>query len=232
MIKSRETFSERLDELFGKTPSVDAHDLSGAESLAKSLIGEISDACAELRNIAYNAGNDDQKNKLIEALTQKISTRRSKLESTKDTLMRFMHAAESNAQKLESQYLNDPASEMSLQRAAEGARSEVTRLAKLLEEIEQALSMSASVGNEIAGIRNSSEDDGDFRFSATTREARMMDDPPQRDHHGSRVETGTLKPLLGQATSEWVVGIPEKSPLGFTGDSQNSSRSIQGRGLY
>ena len=93
MINSHETFSERLDKLFGKIPSEDANDLSGAECRAKSLIRELSDACAELQNIAYNAGNDDQKNKLIETLTQKISTRRSKLESTKDTLKRYMHAA-------------------------------------------------------------------------------------------------------------------------------------------
>ena len=137
MSTSHETFSERLDNLFGQNPSGDTHDLSGEESRVRSLIREISDACAELQTIAYTVGDDDQKNKLIETLSQKISTRRSKLETTKDTLMQYMHAAESNARKLESQYLNDPDSEMSLQRAAGGAWSEVKRLAKLLEEIEQ-----------------------------------------------------------------------------------------------
>lgn len=231
MVKSPETFSERLDELFGKTPSVDVHDLSWAESLAKSLIRENSDDCAELRNIAYNAGNDDQKDKLIETLTQKISTRRSKLESTKDTLMRFMRAAESNAQKLEGQYLNDPASEMSLQRAAEGARSEVTRLAKLLEKIEQALSMSASARGDIARIRNSGADDGNFRFTATSREARMMDDPPPRDNSDNHAETGTLRPLLGQAEPGGLSESLKKVPLAAQGTSKIQAGLYKG-GVY
>ena len=172
-----------------------------------------------------------RKIKLIETLTQKISTCRSKLESTKDTLMRFMHAAESNAQKLEGQYLNDPASEMSLQRAAEGARSEVTRLAKLLEEIEQALSMSASAGGDIARIRNSGEDDGNFRFTATSGEARMMDDPPPRDNSDNHAETGTLRPLLGQAEPGGLSESLKKVPLAAQGTSKIQAGLYKG-GVY
>ncbi len=220
MINSHETFSERLDKLFGKTPSEDAHDLSGAESRARSLIRELSDALAELRTVAYTEGDDDQKNKLIETLTQKISTRRSKLESTKDTLMRFMHAAESNAQKLESQYLNDPDSEMSLQRAAGVAWSEVKRLTKLLEEIEQALSMSASASGEIVRIRTTRGDEGDFHFTATSGEAKRMIDPPARDNRGNRVETGTLKPLLGQAAPGGLSESLKKIPVAAQGTSK------------
>ena len=231
MIKSHETFSERLDKLFGKTLSGDTHDLSGEESRARSLIREISDACAELRNSAYNARNDEQKNKLIETLAQEISTLRSKLESTKDTLMRYMHAAESNAQKLESQYLNDPASEMNLQRAAGGAWSEAKRLAKLLEEIEQALSTSGSDGNGIARMRNSREDDGDFRFTATSRESRRMDNTPLRDHRGSRAETGTLKPLLGRAAPGGLSESLKKIPIAAQGTSKIQAGLYKG-GIY
>ena len=231
MIKSHETFSERLDNLFGQNPSGDTHDLSGEESRARTLIREISDACAELQTIAYTVGDDDQKNKLIETLSQKISTRRSKLETTKDTLMQYMHAAESNARKLESQYLNDPDSEMSLQRAAGGAWSEVKRLAKLLEEIEQTLSSIGSAGSEMARIRNSGEGDGDFRFTATSREARIMDDPLPRNHRGRSTETSTLKPLLGQAAPGGLSESLKKVPVATQGTSKIQAGLYKG-GVY
>lgn len=231
MNKSRGPFSQSLDNLFGNTPPIDAHDLSGAESRARSLIGELLDACVELQNIARNTRDDEQKNKQIEPLMQKISTRRSKLESTKDTLMQYMHAAESNAQKLESQYLNDPNSEMSLQRAAGGAWSEVKRLAKLLEEIEQALSMSDSSCNEIAKIQTSKENDDDFRFTATSREARRMDDPPPRDHRSGRAESDTLKPLLGKASPSGLSESLKKIPIAAQGTSKIQAGLYKG-GVY
>lgn len=231
MINSHETFSEHLDKLFGKTPLEDAHDLSGEENRARLLIREISDAWAELLTVAHKAGVDDEKNKLIETLTQKISTRRSKLESTRDTLMQYMHAAESNAQKLESQYLNDPDSEMSLQRAAGGAWSEVKRLEKLLEEIEQALSMSDSAVNEIARIRNSREDDGDLHFTATSRESLRMDDWPLRNDCGSRTETSTPKPLLGEAASGGLKESLNKIPTVTQGTSKIQTGLYKG-GVY
>ncbi|MCL5808111.1 MAG: hypothetical protein M1418_06135 [Deltaproteobacteria bacterium] len=231
MIKSRGTFSVSLDNLFGNTQPIDAHDLSGAESLARSLIGEILDACVELQNIASNTRHDEQKNKQIEALMQKISTRRSKLESTKDTLMQYMHAAESNAQKLESQYLNDPNSEMSLQRAAGGAWSEVKRLEKLLEEIENALSMSDSAGNEIARIQTPREDDGDFRFTATSRDSRRTDDPSLRDNRGSQGENDTLKPLLGKASPGGLSESLKKIPIAAQGTSKIQAGLYKG-GVY
>lgn len=231
MINSHDTFSERLDKLFGKIPSEDANDLPGEECRARSLIRELSDVLTELQTIAYTAGDDDQKNKLIESLTQKISTRRSKLESIKDNLKRYMHAAESNAQKLESQYLNDPASEMSLQHAAEGAWSEVKRLAKLMEEIEQVLSMSGSAGNEITRMRNSQEDEGDYRFTATSSDVKRMYDPPPRDLRDSRVETITPKPLLGQSAPEGLSESLKKVPTSTQGTSKIQAGLYKG-GVY
>jgi hypothetical protein len=231
MIKARNISSGRFDKLSEKKPSRNADDLSEEEGRARSLIRDISNACAELRNIAYNAGGDEQKNKLIEVLTQNISTHRSKLESTTATLTRYMRAAESNIRKLESQCLNDPDSDISLQRAAGGARSELKRLAKLLDEIEQVLFTSGSAGNGITRIRNSGEDNGDFRFEPTSRDARGTDNPPSRDRRGGHAETGTLKPLLGQAAHGGLSESLKKIPIAAQGTSKIQAGIYKG-GVY
>jgi hypothetical protein len=120
---------------------------------------------------------------------------------------------------------------MSLQRAAGGAWSEVKRLAKLLAEIEQTLSSIGSAGSEMARIRNSGEDDGDFRFTATSREARIMDDPLPRNHRGRSTETSTLKPLLGQAAPGGLSESLKKVPVATQGTSKIQAGLYKG-GVY
>jgi len=232
MNKERHNNSDlRVDKLLGENPSGNVCNLSEEESRVRLLIREISDACAELRSVACNAKGDEQENNLIGVLTQKIYMRRSKLESSIDTLTLYMEAAESNVRKLESQYLNDPDSEISLQRAAGKTWNELKRLAKLIEEIKQVLSASNLVGNEIAEIRNSGENVGDFRFTTISREAKGIDNSSPRENSRSRAEISTPKPLLGQASPGGLLESLKKIPIATQGTSKIQAGLYKG-GVY
>jgi len=158
--------------------ALDAYDLNNAEKRSKSLIHEILGTCQELRflnqqtlrlkqEIQEVEGRVDSSEDMADAgrklqqhrrdleqgsnaIIQKISSLSYDLESAKGILIQAAQAMEANAQKLESQCLNNPTAELQLKRASEVALAETERLRQFIEEIGEALNqaMEAMAGSD------------------------------------------------------------------------------------
>lgn len=225
------------------------YDQKSEENRAKSLMHEILSVCQKLRLVSiqiFEPGQDiqDLKQK-SDALKQKISSLCHDLESVKSTLTQAMEAMEANAQRLESQPLNDPAAELELRRAARAAWIEVERLKRLIKEIDEVLSQAAEAMTESDELPFKSPLEGDtLRFNERQPQLPSLDNImagfdaahgiPSLNHGSNDFSSLTYDqapPLLGGSASSGLETSLRKIPAPSVGSKEIHADPYT-RGLY